>query len=72
MDARERQNWVNVLRIVSQIECENTDNAESKMSLVNSNQQISMQANRFKFSRTINNLIRVNLKILIIFFAQKD
>ena len=64
MDARERQNWVNVLRIVSQIECENADNAESKISLVNSNQQISMQANRFKFSRTINNLIRVNLMFL--------
>ena len=34
LDARERQNWVNVLRIVSQIECENTDNTETKMSLV--------------------------------------
>ena len=64
MDARERQNWVNVLRIVSQIECENADNAESKISLVNSNQQISMQANRFKFSRTLKNLIRVNLIFL--------
>jgi hypothetical protein len=56
LDARERQNWVNVLRIVSQIECENTDNTETKMSLVNSNQQISIQANRFKFSH-LNNLI---------------
>jgi len=64
LDARERQNWVNVLRIVSQIECENADNAEPKISLVNSNQQISMQANRFKFSRTIKNLIRVNLIFL--------
>ena len=67
MDARERQNWVNVLRIVSQSECEKPVVPVKSTVIDNETSKTSIQTHKLtniELIKEVNNHVKINFQKL--------